>query len=206
MRLWSIQHLNAYRVLCEQGVLRANEQYLFPQGEFPLTHAYSWMIEEMKQRIGPPPHGVRFPIWAWVQWEGKRKARSIRQQGHASPGTPMVQLTIDLPDDQVVLSDFDLFHFCLMFCFLPSDEQQDRMFEEACSRAGVRESDLQLNDLQSPALSRLRQQAEHSWQKIFDLSFWNASLYGDPRRRTIQATFWELRIEQVRKVQKFIAR
>ena len=187
MRLWSIQLKNAYRVLCEQGVLRTNEQYLFPQGEFPLTHAYSWMIEEMKQRIGPPPHGVKFPIWAWVQWEGKRKARSIRQQGHASPGTPMVQLTIDLPDDQVVLSDFDL-------------------FQDACSRAGVRESDLQLDDLQSPALNRLRQQAEQSWQKIFNLSFWNASLYGDPRRRTIQATFWELRVEQVRKVQKFIAR
>lgn len=118
----------------------------------------------------------------------------------------MVQLTIDLPNDQVVLSDFDLFQFCLMFCFIPSDERQERMFEEACFKERMRESDLQLDDLQSPALSRLRQQAEQSWQKIFNLSFWNTSLYGDPRRRTIQAAFWELRIEQVRKVQKFIAR
>lgn len=89
----------------------------------------------------------------------------------------MVQLTIDLPNDQVVLSDFDLFHFCLMFCFLPSDERQERMFEEACFKERIRESDLQLGDLQSPALSRLRQQAEQSWQKIFDLSFWNAPLF-----------------------------
>lgn len=61
MRLWSIQHQNAYRVLCEQGVLRADERYIVPQGEFPLIRAYSWMTEQMEQRIGALPTAFGFP-------------------------------------------------------------------------------------------------------------------------------------------------
>jgi hypothetical protein len=34
---------------------------------------YDWMVEQMRIRIGNPPPGVRYPVWAWHQWEGKRK-------------------------------------------------------------------------------------------------------------------------------------
>ena len=30
-------------------------------------------VREMKGKIGKPPEGVSYPVWAWYMWEGTRK-------------------------------------------------------------------------------------------------------------------------------------
>ena len=45
-----------------------------------------------------------------------------------------------------------------------------------------------------------------SWQRIFDLGAGDAQWWGAPPDRTIQATFWELTIPQIRHVDVFRAR
>jgi len=50
VKLWTIQHEEAYRVFKETGILRANSNYLFC--EDGCTYAYDWIVEEMRKRIG----------------------------------------------------------------------------------------------------------------------------------------------------------
>ena len=53
--------------------------------------------------------GVTLPVWAWYQWEGVRKKPDLRKERWANgfEGEEFVCLECDIPDEEVVLSDFD---------------------------------------------------------------------------------------------------
>lgn len=106
MLLWSIQHQCTYEKMEQTGVLRADKNFIATDW---FEDSYLWMAEQMKKRIGEPPEGVIFPVWAWYQWEGMRKRLDMRVHGRnwGEKGTPIVLLTIEVPDNLVLLSDFD---------------------------------------------------------------------------------------------------
>ena len=106
MLLWSIQHKRAYEKMEQTGVLRADKNFIAADR---FEDSYLWMAEQMEKRIGEPPESVIFPVWAWYQWEGMRKRPDMRVHGRnwGEKGTPVVLLTIDVPDNLVLLSDFD---------------------------------------------------------------------------------------------------
>lgn len=112
MFLWSIQHADAYKELLNKGSIHADESRIVLDG---FVEAYKWMADQMKSRIGNPPDGITLPMWAWYQWEGKRKRPDMRvhNRGWGEKGTPIVLMTLDVPDDMVLLSDFDYWHFVL---------------------------------------------------------------------------------------------
>lgn len=70
MILWTIQNKLAYESMKETGVLRVDENYILDD---LFKEPYLWMASQMKKRIGNPPEGVIFPVWAWYRWEGNRK-------------------------------------------------------------------------------------------------------------------------------------
>ena len=83
------------------------------------------MAEQMKKRIGNPPDGVELPVWAWYQWEGMWKRPDMRHHGRVSDkGVASVLLILEVPDDKVLLSDFDYWHVVLNDgeLILPYDE------------------------------------------------------------------------------------
>ena len=63
MLLWSIQHQCAYEKMEQTGVLRADKNFIATDW---FENSYLWMAEQMKKRIGEPPEGVIFPVWALV--------------------------------------------------------------------------------------------------------------------------------------------
>lgn len=75
MLLWSIQHKRAYEKMEQTGILRADKNFIATDW---FEDSYLWMAEQMKKRIGEPPKGVIFPVWAWYQWEGMRKRPDMR--------------------------------------------------------------------------------------------------------------------------------
>ena len=176
MLLWSIQHLGAYEELLKTGTLRANEEYMICPDVF--LKPYEWIAAQMNKRIGPPPKGVRFPIWAFYQWEGQRKRldmRTHRRWGKA--GTPIVLLTIDVPDELVLLSNFDMWHCVLNQSLCPIAEE---------------------DDIEEPT----QEEIENSWNNIFSIDA-DAPYWDTPK--TTQATFWELRREWVIKAEHFVS-
>ena len=182
--LWIIQDEAAFEIFQKTGVLRADPNHLIFDGEF--QPAYDWMASQMHQRIGPAPSGVQYPVWAWYQWEGKRKRMDLRQSGYAQRGTPMVQITFEADTKDFLLSDFDAWHFVLGNDYIADNEQDWDGFY-------ANDGDHRISEIVA------------SWDKIFDMDRdilnWNA----EPAARSIQATLWEVRMSQVKKVEHFIA-
>lgn len=205
MILWTIQHHSAYENLQKIGILRANEDYLFCENDF--LYAYDWMSEKMISAGITPPSGVQYPIWAWYQWEGKRKRRDMREGGHATRGEKIVQLTIEVDDQDVMLSDFDLFHYPLNRWYLPIDEKDDSEFEKRYGSFGYSYHDLSDLDIQADDMKQLRSEIISSWDRVFLLEKEDSGwLYGQNEGKSIQATFWELRLDQVVKAEIFVAK
>lgn len=174
MKLWTIQHKAAYEEMLQTGVLRANRAYIVE--EF-FQEPYEWMASQMKKRIGNPPEGVELPVWAWYQWAGQRKRPDMRHHGRSSDkGVPIVLLTIDVPDEHVLLSDFDYWHVVL------NDGELIFPYDE--------------NAVYS------KEERQKSWEKIFD---YECTFEADERRIELftQATLWEIRAEWVLKAEHF---
>ncbi|MBR5565358.1 MAG: DUF3841 domain-containing protein [Roseburia sp.] len=177
MILWTIQHKAAYEDMLRTGVLRANPEYILE--EF-FRAPYEWMAEQMKKRIGTPPEGAELPVWAWYQWEGKRKRPDMRSHGCSSDkGVPIVLLTIDVPEECVLLSDFDYWHVVL------NDGELIFPFDE--------------NAVYS------KEERQESWEKIFD---YECSFDDEDRciGLSTQATLWEIKAEWVLKAEYFKTR
>ena len=183
--LWTIQNEAAFEVFQKTGVLRADPSKLIFDGDF--QNAYNWMTAQMRKRIGTPPAGVQYPVWAWYQWEGKRKRMDLRSSGYAKRGTPMVQITFEADTKDFLRSDFDAWHFVLSKHYIADGEQDWDDFY-------ANDSDHRNDEIVA------------SWDKIFDLNRYSPGWNPEPDQRTVQATLWEIRISQVKKVEHFIAK
>lgn len=183
--LWTIQHEDAYREFERTGVLRANEDYLFCEDDF--RFAYDWLVKEMRRRIGEPPMGVKYPVWAWYQWEGKRKRHDLRRSGHALRGTPLVQIEFEIDTKDFLLSDFDVWHDILAKQYIAyTQEEWDRFYETHPRPAQA--------------------DVEHTWDRVFDIHYDGNDWHSTPENRSIQATLWQIEISQVKTVQHFLAK
>lgn len=175
IRLWTIQHADAWTALQHGGVLRGSPDRVWED----FRSAYDWMAVQLEQRIGPPPEGARYPLWAWYQWEGRRGRRDLRQSGYGLRGTPMVQIEFEIDAAQVLLSDFDRWNTVLGGGYLALDEAD---FEQRTSPV------------------------EATWERIFDLDRRTPGWDPPPEEQSVQAVFWELHLDQVRKVKHFTAK
>lgn len=183
--LWTIQHEEAFCEFERTGILRANEDHLFCEDYF--RFAYDWLSRQMVRQIGAPPEGVRYPVWAWYQWDGQRKRRDLRHAGYAKRGTPLVQIAFEAEPESFLLSDFDAWHIVLAKQFVALDGAEwDRFYE---NNPHPTQADV-----------------EPSWNRIFDLSPSTPGWDWDPQRRSIQATLWKINMSQVKKVEHFIAK
>ena len=204
MRLWTIQSYEAYEKLINTGILRANKNYICDEN---FCYAYKWIIEKMKSNSIILPENVDYPIWGWYQWNGKRKRRDMRQRCYANSGKKIVQLTIEVDNKDVLLSDFDLFHYVLNYWYLAKDEDDDKAFELEYRSLGIEFKDLQNFNIKNRNMKYLRKKIEDSWDHILNLEKEDDNyIYGKNSDKSIQATFGELKLEQVVKAEIFIAK
>lgn len=83
MVLWTIQPIEIYELIQETGVYHCN----FTKSMLnDCREQYDWLAQEMKTRIGNPPEGVSYPVWAWYMWEGERKKPDLRRERWETAG------------------------------------------------------------------------------------------------------------------------
>lgn len=205
MRLFSIQPRFVYdalqtgsRFLSEP--LKAGEDWEMADSPASVL-AYDWLCGEMEARGLVRPTGERiYPIWAWRQYRGSARPKpDLRDSMMKAWGREErhVLLTLEVPDHQVLLHDYDAWHYPLNHWYLGSPKATND-FERRCKRAGAPlYSDVPLGDL------ALRAELEASWQAIFDLATVQRTMQGSLSSQAIQATFWELRRDQVRSAVEF---
>lgn len=185
MILWTIQPEELYRRILETGIYICDPQ----QCSLPeYSEMYDWLAEQMKARIGNPPDGVVYPVWAWYRNRGKRQKPDLRSErwANGSDRERFVCMEIEVPDAHVLLSDFDAWNIVLNNGLISETEAEDHELD-------------QIYQTLSP--EKQREMKHRNWERVFDIS----PLDNDWLRRGwwIQANFWLLTKEMIREVRYF---
>lgn len=185
MKVWSYQTLDAYRTLQNTGVLSSTRERVCIPYVIPM---YDVLREIMTRKIGPPPSQDTYPMWVWV------RARKGKRYGGRKPTRRYkgnVLLTLEVPEDRLLVTDFTAWGICLNHGALlpfegPEDQEMDRL------TAGLTQEDPRRLALVAP-----------TWERLYDLPWCMEHIYEseNPRGHRLQGTLWEIRQEDVVKVE-----
>ena len=182
MRLWTAQETGFYDDLITNGIAYCTKvcEIAIDNG-----YAYEWMAEQMKKRIGLPPLlDIKLPVWAWYQYSSKKKRKPLKSKFENLHDTPCVLMELEVPDNQVLLSDFSLWHIPLNAGHIIKDKKLSRKID---AYYPCEFSDFPAN---------LQKVIKDSWEVIFDLRNRDRDL--NPKamsNKSIQATLWCVRKE-----------
>lgn len=194
MTLWTIQVPEFYNQLMELG-------YAYCPGidDFTreyLIYPYNWMAGQMRNRIGEPPlPEIEYPVWAWYQYMGgaqkkPAKVRSALSSGTSEHGYEML-LELNVPDDEVLLSDFIMWHIPM--------NHSDYLVRPR-SRSFMRMANRYSRQFFSEYPPDLKEVIYRSWERIFDLRPNHKSSYN----KDIQATLWWVKKEWLVSAEKLV--
>lgn len=143
--------------------------------------AYAWMRSQMLQVGIEQPSEVCTPWWCWIQFGG----------GYGKPttegsGPDCVLLELRIPIDEVLLSDFDLWHFVLNYSYAAFTECEDDAFDARLRSAGITSASCQ------PYPEPFHLEMELSWRNIFDLGVESDYATYSFEDKAIQGVFWNL--------------
>lgn len=188
MRLYTIQSTIFYENLLDDGIAYCEHT---SRAAVELMESYLWMANQLSQKVPCPKDGI-LPIWAWYQYSFKNP------QPPFSPGimdcgigtNEAVYLEIEVPDEEVLLSDADLWH--------------DRVInqEHVCNKRSPLA--MKISQLEKEAgrilffedfPESLQEVIRESWNNIFTLS---------DITKSIQAVFWSLRKEHIKRAYRLV--
>ncbi len=189
MRLWTIQGIEIYEQLQRDRVAYCTIPIWADDEKF--VKAYDWMAGQMRQRIGEPSiKDIKYPIWAWYQYDSAKSKKPKRSYHYIKEGVS-VYMEIEIPDNEVLLSDFMNWHHVLNQWPLTNLKRIDKKIDLLEKEAG---RSLYFDDC--PV--EIQKEIEKSWEAIFDLDRRDKDVGRTHKRnRSIQATFWVLKPENV---------
>ena len=189
MKLWTIQGIEIYERLKRDGITYC----LRPEfgDDLLYANAYKWMAKQMRQRIGEPPlKSIEYPMWAWYQYDSAKRNKPPRSPKDFSEDLSVL-MEIEMPEQELLLSDFSTWHHVLNQ--LPLDDYNSiiKITDDLNKKAGKL---LSFDDYDSTLQKRI----EKSWEAIFDINRRDV-VFGKQHKKnkSIQATFWALREENV---------
>ena len=189
MRLWTIQGIEIYGQLQRDGVAYCTRPAWNDEEKF--MKAYHWMANQMRQRIGEPPiKDIKYPMWAWYQYNSAKSKKPPRSYLDIQEGIS-AYMEIEIPDNEVLLSDFCNWHNVLNQYPLVNWKRIDKKTDLLEKEVG---KSLDFDDY--PV--EIQKEIEKSWEAIFDLDRRDKEVGRTHKRnRSIQATFWMLKPENV---------
>lgn len=188
MILWTIQPADVHAALQERKTLHVDPA-LWSDTDSIWEDPYRWMMEQMARRV--PGYQGRHPWWAWHTYIIDCARPDLRSLRHWCRG-PSVMLTLDVPDQEVLLSNFDAWHAVLNGTPITDTEAAyDALVQAIWER---RKKGL-------PMEEEIERHLRQSWEHIFDLDglkeHWMWPTF------SVQACFETLRLTDVKRVQFF---
>lgn len=188
MTVWTIQNLPAWEFFQQHGTLSGQETYIEPE----LQAAYEWMRAQLIKRI--PGYGGGWPVWLWVGWGKKRKRPDLRARWLLPSGTKGMRIELIVPQCQVLISDFNLWHCVLnnAYCGWTEIEQEGWYRREDSANVPVQ---------------ILQAEKVKSWERCFDLTTpRDIDWLGNKDEVTLQGCIEAIHLTQVTNVTPFTAR
>lgn len=188
MRLWTIHPYCIYELIQSKGIYRCKPDFSELLESDNFINAYKWMCNQMKKCIGNPPIETEYPVWAWHSINGQHKRPDMRT-GAMRVFEKSVLMEIEIPDNQVLLTDFDYWHLILNNeIYHKANNIPNIAFEEWNIKS--EEEDAYYNNLSDEEKVIYK---EKSWENIICSE-------NKPFSKYVQATFWELKKDQIKKV------
>lgn len=129
-------------------------------------------------------------MWAWYQYNSAKSKMPPRSYLDIQEGVS-AYMEIEIPDDEVLLSDFSNWHNVLNQYPLTNWKRISKKTDLLEKEAGKR---LDFDDYPD----EIRKEIEKTWEAIFDLDRRDKEVGRTHKRnRSIQATFWMLKPENV---------
>lgn len=190
MVLWTIQPESVYRQIIETGSYHFDPEKSALYSDF--RDAYFWMEIEMRKRgiVPSSASGATEPlVWAWHTWDGKWQVPEYQDEVFHIDGKEEkpVCLEIEVPDENVLLSDFNAWHFVLNDSYL-DDSHNEEEFEKMHA------------EFDALSLKEKEEKKRASWQSIFDVSQYTIGNGWRTNGFYVQAVFYGLKKEQIRHV------
>lgn len=215
MRLWTIQDERVMDDLESKGVYAVDPvntmPYMWGDEDEPNFHemiCYRWMAHQLALK-SPRPDGVKFPIWAWKRYDKDHDKPDMRSWTTDEP-EKVVRLTLDVPDDDIIVSDFELWHMPLNCGFCSYSREEDEQFDAWCESVGIDRFQRDIWDFSkhSHDLHEARRRVFRSWERIIDPDpdLFDEDWAGKVSENSLQAVFWVIKSEYVKKVEHFTTR
>lgn len=199
MKLYTVQPLSVYDLLCGEGhyhsrpLAHADSTLVLCGTNYQFPVAYDWMITKMIERGLPQPHPEVYPIWAYYRWLGvKRPKPDLRSYDMKATAREQRQvlMTVDIPEERVLLTDYFSWHACLNYCHAGTIKASDD-FDRRCRKA------IDYWDRGEPLPGPFHQELVASWDVALDLAASRRIQHSRKDDQVIQATFWELWADEV---------
>ena len=193
MTLWTTQQKEFYDELMQNGFAFCRQ--LSDLGN-DMVLAYRWMADQMRKRIGEPPlPEIQYPVGAWYQYgSGKWRKPPLSEEALScgdGPSSVEVMMELDVPDNQALLSDFDLWHIPLNYSGYLIHHKRS-FLKKAEKLFGYRNLEKFPPDVQKMYFK--------SWEKIFEIRPKHKSSY----TKYIQATLWWVKKEWLVSAEKMV--
>lgn len=198
IKLWSIQYVDKLAIIKSKGKLTCLSNLYSPEWD----NEYKWMINQMEKRIGRSETQNQYPIWAWYQFEGVDKMKpDLRRKGLLPTGIDGIRIEFEKKINEVLLSDFVLWHFPLSYkSIIAESEIQEHKFEQKLEQLQL--AHLKIEDMPK----EIQDEIINSWEKIFDINFEDPYYTNKKNEKMIQACCWDIKESEIVKIEKFTAR
>lgn len=200
MKIYTFQPTFIWEVIQQDGFYHPFD--LFEKNEilkedlslnWGLTHSYLWLKEKMLEKGVIYKHYHQHLIWGWAQWYGNKKKPDKRYSSVFSfSNEPFVMMELDIDSSRVSLTDYDAWHYVLNYLYIGGKKESDSFSEKF--------NYYQENPLSDPKADK---ELKDTWDHIFDLDKICSLLQYPKEQQSIQATFFEIFLEDVKKVHYF---
>jgi hypothetical protein len=190
MKLVTFQTIKAYNELLKNGILINNHKYIDYE---KAGKVYEWVVDEMLKKV--PNKNVKYPLWAWYKY-GKIKSPPKHKTYGYFPGNEnqIVKITFEKNDNEVFLTNFNLYSFLLNNRYIPSSKSDNENYLKLLKEYNITEEELK-------AFVRKDKYKVHrsdkNYLKIIKKNYESFKKILEPGNDRIQACIWNLKIEEV---------
>lgn len=200
MRLWMKLSVAEFELLQNMGKLTADQTSQAQAGDGAM--AYHWITEELEKDVCRP-EDCHYPVKVWYQSEGKKFVKGVRKSAEEATE---VLITLEIPEEEVKLFDGKLFHFVEEGQYIPQNQEDEQRYKKVLEMLHLEDDAESLQEVsrqrrQDTVASCLWKMVTDSWHSIFDTRKEDNFLFGSNSKKTIQAFLWQIRMDQVRRVE-----